>query len=57
MGLNLQDTQALLETAGYTLSRSNLADTIVRGCLEQGVHDIFEINELLYRYDQPLLGA
>lgn len=55
--LDMRKTQDLLETVGFTLSRSILFDVIVRYFIERGVYDIFTINEALFNYDQVLLGA
>lgn len=54
--LNLDDTNALLSRAGYTLSHSSKFDVIVEYFLVNDIHDIFQVNEALYAYDQPLLG-
>ena len=55
--LTLEETNDLLERAGYTLSHSQLFDVIVEFFIVRGKYDIFEINEVLFKYDQPLLGA
>ena len=57
LGLSLDDTKELLFKAGYSLSHSILFDVIVESCITQRCYDIFEINEVLFHYDQPLLGA
>ncbi len=54
--LNLDDTNALLSRAGYTLSHSSKFDVIVEYFLVNNIHDLFQVNEALYAYDQPLLG-
>jgi len=55
--LNLNETGALLECAGFALSRSQKFDVIVEYFITQGKFDIFEINNVLFEYDQPLLGS
>lgn len=50
-------TKDLLMKAGYSLSRSILLDIIVEYCIYQKNYNIFVINELLFKYDQPLLGG
>lgn len=54
--LSLPETEELLRKAGLALSHSNKGDIIVEYCILHGVYDLFEINELLYHYDQALLG-
>lgn len=55
--LSLPETNELLMKAGYSLSHSILFDVIVEYCILQQNYNIFEINELLFDYDQPLLGG
>ena len=54
--LNRQETDRLLRTAGLALSRSSYFDLIVAFFIERGIFDVLRINEVLYAYDQPLLG-
>ncbi|HQC36932.1 MAG TPA: RNase III inhibitor, partial [Thermotogota bacterium] len=54
--LSLQETGDLLMRAGYTLSRSHVFDIIVEYFIKNKTYDVFEINETLFRHDQPLLG-
>lgn len=55
--LNLQETDDLLKRAGYALSHSQKCDVIVEYFIIHGDYDIYKINEVLFAYDQALLGA
>ena len=53
--LNLDETIDLLGRAEMALSPGSRFDLIIRYCIENGIYDIMEINEILYEYGQPLL--
>ena len=55
--LTLNQTADLLERAGFALSRSRKFDVIVEYFIVNRKYDIYEINEVLFSYDQPLLGG
>lgn len=55
--LDLEETEELLRSAGLALSPAREFDIIIRHCIINEIFDIHEINEVLYRYDQPLLGG
>ena len=54
--LNLEETESLLACAGYSFSRNKKFDIIVEYFIVKGRFDIFQINDVLLKYDQQLLG-
>jgi len=55
--LSLYETDGLLKRAGYALSHAAKFDVIVEYFITNGKYDVFEINEVLFEYGQPLLGG
>ncbi|MCL2766593.1 MAG: macro domain-containing protein [Peptococcaceae bacterium] len=55
--LNIEQTADLLKRAGFALSRSRKFDVIVEYFITSRKYDIYQINEVLFSYDQPLLGG
>ena len=55
--MTAEEAEDLLKKAGYSFSNSSIFDIIIQYYMEKGKYDLFEINETLYYYDQPLLGT
>ena len=53
--LSLEETQELLSSAGFALSGSAPFDLIIRFFFERGVYDLFQINDALDAFGQPIL--
>ena len=55
--LNLDETKDFIGKAGYALTHSSKMDIIVEFFILQGNYDILELNEVLFYYEEPLLGS
>ena len=55
--LNLEETKDFIARAGFALSHSNKFDVIIEYFIKTGNYNIFEINEVLFAFDQKLLGG
>ena len=54
--LPLAEMRDMLARAGFALSHASKFDIIVEFFVERGNYNVFEINEALFAFDQPLLG-
>ncbi len=55
--LDLDTTKDLIGRAGFALSHSSKFDVIVEYFLISRNYNVFELNEVLFAFDQPLIGA
>lgn len=55
--LSMEETEELLKRAGYAFSNCFKFDVVVSYFIENKKYDIFEINEVLFQYDLPILGG
>lgn len=53
--LSLPETQELLLSAGFALSQSLKSDLIIMSFIKRGRLNVFDINQALFDFDQPLL--
>jgi O-acetyl-ADP-ribose deacetylase len=55
--LNLHETETLLRKAGLALSSSSKFDVLISYFITRKMYKIDDINEVLFHYDQTLLGV
>ena len=55
--LSLDETRDFIARAGYALSHSSKFDIIVEYFILQKNYNVMELNETLFAFDQPLIGA
>lgn len=54
--LDLDETNELLRKAGYAFSNAIMFDLLMQYFISNKIYNVYEINEILYDYNQPLLG-
>ena len=57
LGLDIDTARDLIGRAGYSLTHSSKFDIIIEYFILNKNYNIFEINEVLFSFDLPLIGA
>ncbi|MBQ7759129.1 MAG: RNase III inhibitor, partial [Anaerotignum sp.] len=55
--LDLEETKEFIGRAGYALTHSSKFDIIIEYFIRQKNYNVFEINEVLFAYNYPLIGC
>ncbi len=55
--LSLEEMQDMLAKAGFALSHSSKFDLIIEYFVKQGNYNVYEINAVLFAFDQSLIGG
>jgi hypothetical protein len=60
LGLSLKlariEMGELLESAGFTLTKSSIADLVILFCVENGIFNVNDVNVLLFETGEKTLG-
>ncbi len=55
MNLDTDETESLLNSAGYSLSRSLRSDLILRYCFGHRIYDVITVNQILDHYGEKVI--
>ena len=57
LGLAPEEMTDFIGHAGYSLTNNSKFDLIIKYCIEKNIYDIWEINQILFRFEQEMLGG
>lgn len=55
MNLDTEESEDILKTAGYSLSKSLRSDLILRYCFNHKVYDVITVNQILDYYGEKII--
>ncbi len=55
MNLDTDETEILLKSAGYSLSKSLRSDLILRYCFGHHIFDVITVNQILDHYGEKVI--
>jgi len=54
--LSAEEFTDFLHMAGYELTNDSKFDLIIKYCISEHMYDLFDVNQILFRFEQELLG-
>ena len=54
--LPMDEFKEFLAMAGYTLTKNSKFDLIIEYCITSKIYDVFDVNQILFRFEQELIG-
>ena len=54
--LPLDEFKEFLAMAGYTITKTSKFDLIIEYCITSKIYDVFDVNQILFRFEQDLVG-
>lgn len=55
--LELNEARIFISKAGYTLTHSSKFDIIIEYCIENKIYNIMEVNDILFSFEEELIGS
>ena len=56
LNFTFEELKELIALAGYSFTTNSKFDLIIEYCISNGIYDFNDVNLILFRFEQPLLG-